>query len=159
MGRVVRVEEGVGGKKYDVGLEFIEICDEDRMALDEFIRDRLKIDIRFEEAGVDKTVTVVRLKGFLDTGTVSIFERSVNKLISEGMNRVILDCGDLDYMNSDGIMVFLSAANEMRKKGGGLKLASVKEEIADVLSILEATRFLDMFDTEKDALKSFGSAD
>lgn len=154
--RVVRIEEATGGKRYDVGLEFVEICDEDRKVLEEFIRERLKIDIRFEDVDDDKTITVVRLEGFLDTGTVPFFENSVNVLMSEGRNKIVLDCAGLHYINSDGIMVFLSTANEMRDKGGGLKLIRVNEEIANVLNILEVTRFLDIFDTEKDALKSFG---
>ena len=158
VGRVVRVEEIDESKRYDVGIEFLEICDEDRRSLDEFIRDRLTIDIRFEDTGSDRSASIVRLDGFLDTGTVPMFESAVSALRSEGRNRIILDCGNLNYINSDGIMVFLSTANEMKKKGGGLKLVGVSEEMADLFQMIEAGKFIEMFDTEKDAMKAFKAA-
>lgn len=156
--RVVRVEEIDAGNRYDVGVEFLEICDEDKRALEEFIRDRLTIDIRFEDTKSDESASIVRLDGYLDSGTVSMFESAISALSSEGRNRIVLDCRKLNYINSDGIMVLLSTSNDLKKMDGGLKLFGVSEEMSAILELVEAGRFLDIFDSEKEALAAFRTA-
>ena len=100
-------------------------------------------------------MSIVRLDGFLDSGTVVMFESAVSALSNEGRIRIVLDCKKLNYMNSDGIMMLLSTANELKKAGGGLKLFGMSETISDVLQMVEADRFIDIYESEKEALAVF----
>lgn len=52
-----------------------------------------------------------------------------------GAARIVIDLGELDYVSSAGLRVFLVIAKAARQRGGDLALAAPKPPVADVLQI------------------------
>lgn len=85
----------------------------------------------------------ISLEGRLDTTTAPQLE-SVIKESVDGINELVIDMLNLDYVSSAGLRVLLSAQKAMAKKGG-MKVIHVNETI---MEIFEVTGFSDILTIE-----------
>ncbi len=83
---------------------------------------------------------IIALEGKLDTTTAPELEQELEKSL-DGVDKLVFDLKDMDYISSAGLRVLLSAHKKMIGKNGML-LKNVCEEI---MEIFEVTGFIDMF--------------
>lgn len=93
----------------------------------------MKIDLKKE----DKKLTI-KLGGKLDTNTSPELDSKMSEL--EGMEEVIIDMKDLDYISSAGLRVLLSMQKVMNKQGK-MTIINVCDNVMD---IFEVTGFSDI---------------
>lgn len=98
----------------------------------------MKIDLKKE----DKKLTI-KLGGKLDTNTSPDLDSKMSEL--EGMEEVVIDMKDLDYISSAGLRVLLSMQKVMNKQGK-MTIINVCENVMD---IFEVTGFSDILDIEE----------
>jgi anti-sigma B factor antagonist len=103
-------------------------------------------------------VTVLDVSGRITLGEGNVMLREiVSDLAEKGNNSILLNLGEVVYVDSSGIGELVKAHATIRKKGGILKLTNLNKRVHD---LLQMTRLSSVFDIEKDeasALKSFGS--
>ena len=80
-------------------------------------------------------VTVLSLSGRLDAASAAATEQKVLGVIDGGADRLVLDCGALDYVSSAGLRILLMAAKRLAAPRGKLALAALKPQVRDVLDI------------------------
>ena len=104
------------------------------------------------------TVTVLALHGrlVLDDGDALLRER-VDDLVSRGLVRLIIDLSDLDYVDSAGIGVLIAKYLSVRRKGGDLRLLRLSSRTHHALEITHLLTVFQTFETEEDAVRSFGA--
>ena len=85
----------------------------------------------------------ISVEGRLDTSTAPALEQEINDNL-EGVESLILDFKGLEYISSAGLRVLLGSQKAMSKQGS-MKLCNVN---ADVMEILEITRFSDILTIE-----------
>ncbi len=106
-----------------------------------------------EEGGV----TIVDVIGRITLGEGNVALREiVRELAENGKKAIVLNLGEVVYVDSSGIGELVKAHTTIRNKGGQLKLANLNKRLHD---LLQMTRLASVFDIEKDessALKSFG---
>ena len=103
-------------------------------------------------------VAVLDVSGRITLGEGNVMLREiVRDLADKGIRRIILNLGEVDYIDSSGVGELLKTHTMIRNKGGELKLANLNKRVHD---LLDMTRLSTVFDIQKDeasALKSFGS--
>ena len=96
---------------------------------------------------IEKTVagTAVALKiiGRLDTTTAPELEATIDGCVA-GVQELVLDCSQLEYVSSAGLRVILKAQKLMNVQGN-MKLTHVNETIMEVFDI---TGFADILTIE-----------
>lgn len=97
----------------------------------------MKIDKVFN--GNNLTITI---DGRLDTNTAPELEKEVETL--EGVQNLILDFKNLDYISSAGLRIVLALQKTMNNKGS-MTIKNVKDEIKE---IFEMTGFSDILTIE-----------
>jgi len=85
----------------------------------------------------------ITLGGRLDTVTAPSLEEEL-KASLEGIKKLVLDFGALEYISSAGLRVLLMAQKTMNKQGS-MVIRNVNETIAEVFEI---TGFADMLTIE-----------
>ena len=90
----------------------------------------------------DSELTVA-LSGRLDTLTSPDLEEMLDEEL-EGMERLIFDLGELEYISSAGLRVLLGAY-KMMEEYNGMLIRNVTEPVMDVF---EVTGFSDVLDIE-----------
>lgn len=87
------------------------------------------------------------LTGRIDGITSPDLDKAVEKLISEGKRRIVIDLGNVSYISSVGLRVFLSNQKILRKISGELILFSIPDSVYQVFSI---SGFTNVFTIIKD---------
>ena len=105
-------------------------------------------------------VIVLDISGRITLGEGNVVLREiVRDLADKGNKRIVLNLGDVNYIDSSGVGELVKTHTTIRSKGGELKLTNLNKRVHD---LLQMTRLSAVFDIQKDeasALKSFGRQD
>jgi len=69
--------------------------------------------------------------------------------------RVVLDCSQVQHMDSAGIEVLLHCVEEAMKRDGDLKLAALSPAAAAILELMRVDRLFEVFASADEAARSF----
>ena len=102
-------------------------------------------------------VIVLDISGRITLGEGNVMLREiVRDLADKGNKRIVLNLGEVNYIDSSGVGELVKTHTTIRNQGGELKLANLSKRVHD---LLQMTRLSSVFDVQKDeanALKSFG---
>jgi len=101
-------------------------------------------------------ITVLDLSGRITLGEGSVQLRdAVRDLLSKGSKLILLNLGDVNYIDSSGIGELVSAYTTVRNQGGELKLLNLTKKVHDLLQITKLYTVFDVKDDEASAIASF----
>ncbi len=101
-------------------------------------------------------VTIVDLSGRITLGEGSVILRdTVREVVGQGNKKILLNLGDVTYIDSSGIGELVSAFTSVRNQGGELKLLNLTKKVHDLLQITKLYTVFDIRDDEAGAIKSF----
>src|ERR1700727_517706 len=101
-------------------------------------------------------VTILDLSGriTLGEGRVTIPD-AVRDLLGKGQKKILLNLGDISYIDSSGIGELVSAFTTVKNSGGELKLLNLTKKVHDLLQITKLYTVFDVKDDEATAISSF----
>ena len=82
------------------------------------------------------SLTVLELSGFLDAHTAPEFEKAIQDEVDAGHLQLIVDCAGLTYISSAGLGVFMGFIEELRERGGDIKICGLTPKVEQVFEIL-----------------------
>lgn len=101
-------------------------------------------------------VTIIDLSGRITSGGESGRLRdAVLETIAGGSRKVLLNLGEVTYIDSSGLGELVSAFTSMKNAGGELKLLNVTKKISDLLVITKLVTVFSVSDDEAEAINSF----
>ena len=101
-------------------------------------------------------VTIVDLSGRITLGEGSVLLRDVVRdLVTKGQRKILLNLGDVTYIDSSGIGELVSAFTTVRNQGGELKLLNLTKKVHDLLQITKLYTVFDVKDDEATAVAAF----
>jgi len=101
-------------------------------------------------------VTVIDISGRITLGEGSAALREmVRDLLLKGQKRIILNLGDVNYIDSSGIGELVSGYTTVKNQGGELKLLNLTRKVHDLLQITKLFTVFDVHTDERRALTSF----
>jgi anti-sigma B factor antagonist len=104
-------------------------------------------------------VTIVDISGRIVLGEESAaLWDLVCDLLSKGHKKILLNLGDVNYIDSSGLGHLVSAFTRVRKQEGELKLLNLTNKVYDVIQITRLYTVFDIMDDEAVAVKSFGQS-
>ena len=101
-------------------------------------------------------VTVVDVSGRITLGEGSSSLRDLLRdLIAKGNRKILLNLGEVTYIDSSGIGELVSGFTTISNQGGTLKLLSLTKRVQDLLQITKLYTVFDVHEEEAHALRSF----
>jgi anti-sigma B factor antagonist len=101
-------------------------------------------------------VTIIDLSGRITLGEGSVVLRdTIRNSIGQGTKKILLNLGDVTYIDSSGIGELVSAYTSVRNQGGELKLLNLTKKVHDLLQITKLYTVFDVKDDEASAIKAF----
>lgn len=123
----------------------------------EMIRKGFPMSIDFSTRQSDG-ITIVDIKGRITLGEGSVTLRDkVHDLLSKGQKRILLNLGDVNYIDSSGIGELVSAFTAAKKQDGEVKLLNLTKRVHDLLQITKLYTVFDVKDDEALAVESFSA--
>jgi anti-sigma B factor antagonist len=112
-----------------------------------------QLNIKEREAG---DVTILDLSGKITIGEGSVqLRESVRKLLDQGKKKILLNLGDVSYVDSSGIGELVSSYTTTNNNGGQLKLLNLTKKIQDLLMITKLLTVFETHESEETAVASF----
>ncbi|HQZ38067.1 MAG TPA: STAS domain-containing protein [Vicinamibacterales bacterium] len=113
--------------------------------------------MRLEERTIDM-VTVVQVHGdiVLNGSHPSLADR-IRHLLDENHRRIVLDLADVRYVDSGGLGEIVESFTAARNRGGTVKLLGITRRLNDLLVITKLLHVFECFETEAEAVQSFGA--
>jgi anti-sigma B factor antagonist len=104
-------------------------------------------------------VTIVDISGRIELGEESAALRDmVCDLLSKGHKQILLNLGDVHYIDSSGLGTLVGAFTSVRKQGGELKLLNLTDKVTDLMQITRLYTVFDITNDETVGVKSFGQS-
>ncbi|HJQ71334.1 MAG TPA: STAS domain-containing protein [Blastocatellia bacterium] len=104
-------------------------------------------------------VSVLDISGkiVLGEGDIQIKDR-IKDLLADGQRSILLNLGDVSYIDSAGLGALISGYTTVKREGGSLRLVNLTKRIKDLLAITKLITVFDTYENEKEAISSYKPA-
>jgi anti-sigma B factor antagonist len=104
------------------------------------------------------SVTVLDLDGKLVLGDGdTLLKDKVHSLVFQGRKNIVLNMGGVAYVDSSGLGAIVASFVTAKNNGGQVKLLKLTNRLQGLMTIAKLLTVFDTFDTEPEALASFGA--
>jgi anti-sigma B factor antagonist len=101
-------------------------------------------------------VAIVDLTGRITLGEgSSTLRETVKDLVGKGQKKILLNLGDVSYIDSSGIGELVSSFTSVSNQGGQLKLLNLQKKVHDLLQITKLYTVFEVHTDEAAAIRSF----
>lgn len=108
---------------------------------------------------VKNRVLCIRLEGELDHHTAEQLRNQVNTVIEEqSIKHILLNLGQLQFMDSSGLGVILGRYKQISSKGGEMVVCSISPDVKRLFEMSGLFKIIRMEENENFALQSLGVA-
>ena len=114
-----------------------------------------QIELQISDLPAIPNGKLVKFVGDLDATNVESTLDQVTKLIRDGFVNIVADFHNLRYVNSTGLGILLHFTKTARENNGCFKIASVNENVYEIIEIIGANTLLDIYDNLDEAQASF----
>jgi len=113
--------------------------------------------MQIKERTIDAVVILdISGKILIGDGEVQL-KRKLTQLLEQGHRQMIINLGEVPYMDSSGLGAIVRCFTAVRRAGGELKLINLTQRLLDLLTITKLTTVFETYDTEEEALQSFAA--
>jgi anti-sigma B factor antagonist len=109
------------------------------------------------ETRIVSDVVIVRVIGDITLGKGGdiILKDKINSLLQDGQRKILIDLGQVSYVDSAGLGQLVSIHATTARNGALLKLLNVTKRLRDLLVVTKLLVVFDTFDSEAAALAEF----
>lgn len=110
--------------------------------------------MKFEDF-LEGEIVVINVSGKIMGGDeTTLFHGKIHEYILANKKNIIIDLANVDWMNSVGLGMLISALTTVKNSGGRLVLANITK-IESILTITRLISVFEHYDSRKEALGSF----
>jgi len=103
-------------------------------------------------------VTIIDFRGRIAFGEGNTkLRETISNLSAAGINKVLLNLKEVDFVDSSGIGEMVKGHMTMRKMGGQMKLSTLSKTVSDLLQATALNKLFDIYPDESAAIKSFSA--
>jgi anti-sigma B factor antagonist len=113
--------------------------------------------MRFEFPQGGRDLLVVHADPAINTMAHGQLLEDVQKLVQEGLRKIVVDCSALDYMGTPGICALVQVHHWIKTRGGEMIVCGLHPMIADVFHITRLDRLFEVSANLGEALAVMGA--
>lgn len=100
---------------------------------------------------------LVRVDGRLDHDLTPELEATLEQLLSGERPRLLIDLGDVDYINSGGLRVLAGSWRRARQAGGDLRLCNLTQRVRETIEMVGFDQVFEIFPSRDAADRDWSS--
>jgi anti-sigma B factor antagonist len=87
----------------------------------------------------------------------ALLKDKIHSLVFQQRKQIVMNLGGVSYVDSSGLGALVAASVTAKNAGGQIKLVNLTKRLHDLLSIAKLLTVFDAYDSEEEALRSFGT--
>ncbi len=103
-------------------------------------------------------ILLVDCDGRIVFGEESALLRETVKKALTSNNRIVLNLGETNYIDSGGLGTLVALRTSAQNAGGTIKLINLTQRVGDLLQVTKLLTVFDVYDSESEAIESFRKA-
>lgn len=101
-------------------------------------------------------VAVIAVSGKLMGGPdADAFQEHLKKILEDGRRKILVDLGEVSWVNSTGLGILIAGHSTVAKAGGDMKLCKVSRRVDSILMVTRLNMIFESYADEAQALASF----
>ena len=101
-------------------------------------------------------IAILDLSGQIKLGEgSSVLRDSVKELLAKGQKKILLNLGDVNYIDSSGLGELVSAFTTAKNQQAEVKLLNLTKKVHDLLQLTKLYTVFDIYDDEAHAITAF----
>ncbi|HMA99918.1 MAG TPA: STAS domain-containing protein [Spirochaetota bacterium] len=101
-------------------------------------------------------ITIIDVKGPVDLYHSGKLKDAIEKKISEGGRKFIINLEKVEYIDSSGIGSLISSMQNLKKVSGSLALLKLTEPVEKVFKLTRLDGFFKIYKSEEEAVSAMG---
>jgi len=107
----------------------------------------------------DGKIVVLELSGnYVGGDETDALRDAIKKVSEEGNTMLVIDLGEVSYLNSTALGVLISAHANYSKRGGKVKLCQLNKNLENLFVITKLSLIFDTYSSQMEAVASFSNA-
>jgi anti-sigma B factor antagonist len=106
---------------------------------------------------IDEKTCVISLNGTLNARSADQVKEAFREAAGKGMRQVVLNLGDVPFIDSSGLAALVSGLKTLNEKEGGLKLASLQSQADLLFKLTMFDKVFEIFADDDSAIQAFAS--
>lgn len=106
---------------------------------------------------IDEKTSVISLDGTLNARSADQVKESFREVAGKGVQQVVLDLGDVPFIDSSGLAALVSGLKTLNEHDGSLKLASLQSQADLLFKLTMFDKVFEIYDDVDSAVESFES--
>ncbi|NJO02438.1 MAG: STAS domain-containing protein [Bacteroidia bacterium] len=99
----------------------------------------------------DDNYYIIKIFGDVDAASSITLDKAIEEAVEKKQQKILIDCGHLNYISSAGLGVFMSYIEDFKEKGTYFALYGLNEKVKNVFEILGLDKLLLIFDSKEEA--------
>lgn len=97
-------------------------------------------------------ITVIAPRGDLDMAAADQMKRTLTKLLDDGSRKLLVDLGQVGYVDSSGMGALVASLKHARTVGGDLRLCALQDDVRAIFEMTRLNRAVTIHGTRSEAL-------
>jgi anti-sigma B factor antagonist len=97
-------------------------------------------------------ITVVAPRGDLDMAAADQMKRTLTKLLDDGSRKLLVDLGQVGYVDSSGMGALVASLKHARTVGGDLRLCALQDDVRAIFEMTRLNRAVTIHGSRSEAL-------
>ena len=107
----------------------------------------------------DGNILVLELKGnFIGGDETDELQSEIRKVAELGNLKLVIDLGEVSYLNSSALGVLISAHANYTKRGGKIKLCQLNKNLENLFVITKLSLIFDSYPSKIEAIAGFSES-
>src|SRR5579863_1181943 len=119
------------------------------------LRRRDVMQLKLTKRTVDGILAVTANGRIVFGDESSLLREDMKKAIAEGNKRIVLNLGEVNYIDSGGLGTLVALHTTAHNAGATIKLANLTKRVGDLLQVTKLATVFEVHSSEYDALEAF----
>jgi anti-sigma B factor antagonist len=111
--------------------------------------------MKVENEKNDQGIEIIRVSGRIDPSTSISFEDEINRILTSGATKLVLNLSEVDFISSTGLRVFLTGLKRVKAQKGDLKVCCMNSNVEKLFKLAGFATLFDILPTEEEAVRKF----
>jgi anti-sigma B factor antagonist len=113
------------------------------------------MQLKLSKRNVDGIVAISGTGRIVFGEESSLLREEMKKVIQEGAKRIVLNLGEVNYIDSGGLGTLVALHTTAHNAGATIKLANLTERVGDLLQVTKLLTVFEVHPSEYEALEAF----
>lgn len=111
--------------------------------------------MKISTSRVENEVVLVEVEGEIDAHTARTLDTTLNEVLAQGHNRLVLDASQMGFISSAGLRAIMFAQREASQQGGQVRVCGLNAQARRIFEMAGLDEVLQLSNNRQEAMEGW----